>query len=335
MAGTYNDREWIKTKGLKGLAQNAHIKDRQGPSRFGRCFGQDLMRGEHRVGERKNKLSAAETTERLTWVAGDRDEADLDEVSRKILAAQPESGTSIFDPVLCELAYRWFCPDGGSILDPFAGGSVRGIIAAVLGRQYTGIDLRPEQIAANVEQAVRIVPDKPPRWIVGDSRDVRKLARGKYDLIFSCPPYGDLERYSDDPRDLSTMDHPAFLDAYRAIITACVGMLKPNRFAVFVVGDIRDERGFYRNLPASTTAAFHDAGATLYNEAVLITAVGSLPIRISRQFAGYRKLGKTHQNVLVFFKGDPKTIMEEFGEIAPYEPGEEFGEVDESYREGF
>jgi hypothetical protein len=47
---------------------------------------------------------------------------------------------------------------------------------------------------------------------------------------------------------------------------------------------------------------------TLYNEAVLVTAVGSLPIRVSKQFGGYRKLGKTHQNVLVFYKGDPKAI---------------------------
>lgn len=30
-------------------------------------------------------------------------------------------------PVLCELAYRWFCLAGGLVLDPFAGGSVRGI----------------------------------------------------------------------------------------------------------------------------------------------------------------------------------------------------------------
>lgn len=44
------------------------------------------------------------------------------------------SGTSIFDPVLCELAYSWFCPLDGKVLDPFAGGSVRGIVAAYLGR---------------------------------------------------------------------------------------------------------------------------------------------------------------------------------------------------------
>lgn len=230
-------------------------------------------------------------------------------------ACAGQSGTSIFDPVLCELAYRWFCPEGGSVLDPFAGGSVRGVVAAQLGRRYTGIDLRAEQVAANVEQAAAIGGDPAPRWIVGDSRFVADLAPGAYDLVFSCPPYADLERYSDDPADLSTLDYPAFLAAYRAIVRACVGMLGADRFACFVVGDVRGPRGFYRNFVADTIAAFQDAGATLYNEAVLVTSVGSLPIRVGKQFAGHRKLGKTHQNVLVFFKGDPRRIAAEYGDV--------------------
>lgn len=51
---------------------------------------------------------------------------------------------SIFDPALCEVLYKWFCPEGGTILDPFAGGSVRGIVAQFLGYHYTGIDIRQE-----------------------------------------------------------------------------------------------------------------------------------------------------------------------------------------------
>jgi DNA modification methylase len=226
-----------------------------------------------------------------------------------------QSGTSIFDPVLCELAYRWFMPKTGVILDPFAGGSVRGIVASLIGKQYTGIDLRPEQVEANEQQAAQICPDALPRWIVGDSQNVKELAAGKYDFIFSCPPYFDLELYSDNPADLSNSgDYDAFIKVYRAIIAACVDMLKPDRFACFVVGDIRDKRGFYRNFPADTIQAFEDAGATLYNEAILVTAVGSLPIRTSRMFQSGRKLGKTHQNVLVFYKGDPKRIKE-FGDV--------------------
>lgn len=230
---------------------------------------------------------------------------DSDDTSRRIASAQPQSGTSIFDPVLCELAYRWFCPQQGHILDPFAGGSVRGIVASKLGRKYTGVDLRPEQAEANVVQASTITPDNSPTWVVGDSQNIDELAPGEYDLVFSCPPYFDLEAYSTDPRDLSSMTYEQFLEVYGTIIAKSCAMLKEDRFACFVVGDIRDRQtGNYRGFVWHTVEAFRAAGLELYNEAVLVTSVGSLPIRVGKQFAGYRKLGKTHQNVLVFVKGD-------------------------------
>lgn len=278
---------------------------------------------------------------RLTWVAGDRDISELDETSRKNLAAggsakdfgtegnaSEQTGTSIFDPVLCELAYRWFMPvNGGSILDPFAGGSVRGVVASLLGKDYTGVDLSARQIEANEAQGRDLCKDKQPHWINGDSLKIKELANGKYDFIFSCPPYADLEVYSDDPADLSRMEYEDFIKVYREIVAQCVSMLKDNRFACFVVGDVRDNKGFYRNFPAHTVEAFQDAGMTLYNEAILVTAVGSLPIRVGRQFDGYRKLGKTHQNVLVFYKGNPKAIKDfgtvEFGEVEGLEGADE------------
>ena len=235
------------------------------------------------------------------------------------------TGTSIFDPVLCELAYRWFCPPAGLVLDPFAGGSVRGIVAARLGREYIGVELRPEQIAANKKQADRIcAKGTMPAWVEGDAQNLKTLCPDvAADFVFSCPPYADLEVYSDDPRDLSTMDYPAFVKAYRAIIAAAVGMLKPDRFACFVVGDVRYKKGFYRRFVSDTEQAFEDVGARLYNEAVLVTAVGSLPIRVGRMFESGRKLGKTHQNVLVFCKGDPKKATEAVGPV-------EFGAIDEA-----
>jgi hypothetical protein len=238
------------------------------------------------------------------------------------------TGTSIFDPVLCEIVYTWFSPPRGRILDPFAGGSVRGIVAAYLGRKYTGVDLRPEQIAANEAQARAIIPGNLPAWIEGDSREA--IPAGKVDLVFSCPPYYDLEVYSEDPRDLSTCPSYAdFLEAYRAIILASLDRLKADRFACFVVSNLRDRSGMYHNLVADTAAAFEAGGARLYNDAVLLTAVGSLPIRVGRQFVMSRKLGKTHQNVLVFIKGDPQKAASACGpvEIAfePEAAAEEIG----------
>ena len=99
------------------------------------------------------------------------------------------SGTSIFDPVLCEHLFNWFCPKGGQIVDPFAGGSVRGVVAAMCGRKYWGCDLRPEQIKANNEQAKKICPDvlENLEWVTGDSRETVKNAP-EADFAFSCHP---------------------------------------------------------------------------------------------------------------------------------------------------
>lgn len=221
-------------------------------------------------------------------------------------------GTSIFDPVLCELVYRWFNIPEGVILDPFAGGSVRGIVAAKLGMSYHGVDLRPEQVKANYENAAEIQPplteNRCPVWKCGDSCDIDQHFNGlKADILFSCPPYADLEVYSDDSRDLSNMKYKEFLNAYRTIIQKSCSLLKNNRFAVFVVGEVRAKSGEYYNFVGDTIQAFLDAGH-YYNEMILATQIGSLAMRVTNQFNHSRKIGKAHQNVLVFFKRDLKQI---------------------------
>ena len=244
-----------------------------------------------------------------------------EEFTEKYYDPNPEgwtSGTSIFDPVLCELAYRWFSPEGGTILDPFAGGSVRGVVAAWLGREYVGIDLRPEQCEANHGQ-LEDMGDVPGAadWFAGDSAQMDKILPAKFaaDFVFTCPPYGDLEVYSDDAADLSNMSADDFRAAYRDILYLAVERLKPDRFACVVVGDYRDKAGFYQNFVSHTIECMEEAGAKLYNDAILVTMVGSLPIRTGRQFEAGRKLGKTHQNVLVFCKGDPAKAVAALGAV--------------------
>lgn len=146
-----------------------------------------------------------------------------------------------------------------------------------------------------------------PNWITGDSRQMGEfISESDFDLIFSCPPYADLEVYSDREEDISGMDYPDFIDAYRDIIAKACARLRDNRFAVFVVGDVRDKGGFYRNFIGDTIQAFEDAGLRLYNEAIYITPTGSLAMRAMNMFRASRKLGKGHQNMLVFAKGEPE-----------------------------
>lgn len=214
-------------------------------------------------------------------------------------------GNSIFDPALTELMYKWFCPDNGNILDPFAGGSVRGIVAHYLDYYYTGIELRQEQVDANRENAAEILPvNNLPSWHVGDSDKILDNDfMVKYDFIFSCPPYMDLEIYSEDENDLSNMTNDNFISKYESIINKSVKLLKSNSFACFVVGDVRDKKtGFYKDFIGITKQAFFKAGMNLYNDAVLLNSVGSACLRAGKQMNASKKLAKIHQNVLVFKK---------------------------------
>ena len=268
---------------------------------------QERKRAWAALGMRGEEGRAGDLT--YTGAASSFDHYRLKEGTRETSA---KAGTSIFDPVICELAYRWFSPAGGQVVDPFAGGSVRGIVAGALGRQYWGCDLRPEQIAANEAQAEDIAPTVRPVWVCGDSMDTLTDAPTA-DFVFSCPPYGDLEKYSDDPRDLSAMDWHSFVAAYKRIILRAVCKMKPDTFACFVVGDFRDGKGFYRNFVSETIDGFEQAGARLYNEAILATPVGTAAMRVTKQFEASRKMAKTHQNVLVFCKGDPRTAARKCG----------------------
>lgn len=229
-------------------------------------------------------------------------------------------GTSVFDPALCEVLYRWFNLEGGEVLDPFAGGSVRGVVAHKLGMPYTGIELRGEQVAANRDNCKQLFGKAPTqltpalRWLEGDSNVVLHDLDQTHDFIFSCPPYADLEVYSKDAADISNMPYGKFLDVYSGIIETAVTKLKPNRFACFVVSEVRHHKngGNFYNFVADTVNAFINAGMHYYNEIILINPAGSLPVRAGRQFNNSRKVGRTHQNILVFYKGDIKQISEHY-----------------------
>jgi hypothetical protein len=226
--------------------------------------------------------------------------------------AGPSGGTSQFNPAIAEVLTRWFSPTNGLVLDPFSGGSVRGLVAVECGREYFGIDIRPEQIEANERDADKHVSPGAPRpvWVCGDSIAVLPSAP-LADFVMSCPPYGAIEGYSKHSNDISAMAWNEFKIAYAEIIALAAARLKDDRFAAFVVGNFRDgKQGFLRDLVGYTTECFERAGLRLYNDGVLLTPLGTTPIRSARHFRPTRKLGRAHQSVLVYCKGDPRKAAE-------------------------
>ena len=230
------------------------------------------------------------------------------------------NGTSSFNPVLCEVIYKWFLPKNcHRILDPFAGGIVRGATAAILGHEYTGFDVNPTQIDSNITEWQKIEAKYEihgsTRWLNYDCR--KYVSHEKYDLIFTCPPYYNLEIYTDLPQDLSTKStYAEFLVDYAEIIQHTHSLLKDDSFSVWVVSDVRDKiTTEYYGFVADTIKLHQQAGFKFYNEIILYNDTGNLAITSGDYLNKARKVGRQHQNILVFFNGNPKHIKEKFGPV--------------------
>lgn len=234
--------------------------------------------------------------------------------------------TSTFDPFLCEILIKWFSRPGDTIYDPFAGGHVRGAVSGMLGRSYCGCDINPLQVSANQDAWDDICSRYDAQafgsveWLVQDSNAMSTDFR--YNMLLTCPPYYNLEVYTTDPNDISTMKtYEQFRERYRSIIKLGYDMLEDDSFAVIVVEELRDKNGIFYGFVPDTIRAFEDAGFLYYNEMILENRIMSLGVRCPKYFDRSRKVGRHHQNVLVFFKGNPKNIEGKFGKFTE---GKEF-----------
>jgi len=219
---------------------------------------------------------------------------------------------SILDPVLSEALIHWFSFPKSKIFDPFAGDTVFGFVSSFLKHSFTGIELRKEQCDFNNNR----VKGLSANYINDDALNVLKyVPLNSQDFLFSCPPYYDLEVYSDLKNDASNQKtYKDFLKILKNAFSDSIKCLKEDRFACIVVGDIRDERGFYRRFPHHICDIFEENGMFLYNDLILAERIGRKAMTANRNFIT-RKNPKIHQNVLVFYKGNPKNIKSNFKKL--------------------
>lgn len=231
------------------------------------------------------------------------------------------NGTSNFDPVLTECVYRWFTRGDVKILDPFGGEQTKGVVAGELGMKYVAMEIRADQVEVNQKQTAKY---KNVEYYCGDSNHIAEIIKDRdFNLCFTSPPYYDLEIYSKD--DLSALGtYEEFMRQYKNIFAQCYDMLEDNSFLVVKVGEIRDKNtGEYRCFVADNIRVMNEIGFKFYDDIVLVTSVGTARLRATRSMKT-RKVCKTHQNVLVFYKGDVRKIDTYFEPINC-----EFEEVEE------
>jgi len=100
----------------------------------------------------------------------------------------------------------------------------------------------------------------------------------------------------------------------RDVAQKCYNIQKDNRFACILIGDVRDQEGCYVDLQGGIKECFDSVGYKFYNEIIYITPIGSAAQRAGN-YMKHRKVAKIHEYLLIFYKGNPAEIKNNFKEL--------------------
>ncbi len=206
---------------------------------------------------------------------------------------------SVFPAPLMEMIIvRYGGEIGSTILDAFAGGPPRGLVSAIMGHKYTGFEIRQEQIDEN-EALLDRLKLTGAQYVLGDGRflDIDQ----QFDFGCTCPPYFNLEVYSDGGNDLSNL---STYSEFNASMWCCANAyrerIKPGGFVAIIVGLFRDKKtGELIDFPADTVENFRDAGFIYWQNIVLSKNFASAAVRAGNSWLG-KKLVPRHENLLIF-----------------------------------
>ena len=225
-------------------------------------------------------------------------QADDESVYRgKVLA-------SVFSPALCSYILNCYAPESGLVIDPFAGGGTRAIMAAARGLSYAGTELREEEVLCVRDRLQAKGYSDRATIHLGDARDLpAHVGSGTGDFCYTCPPYFDLEKYQGGEADLSECaSWETFCDALQQVAAATFAALKRGAKSCWVVGLVRDAKGTLLPLHHATAQAHAAAGFRLLEE-VIVNHTGTGAIQRVGQFEkGNKHLVRVHEYLLVFEK---------------------------------
>lgn len=207
---------------------------------------------------------------------------------------------SVFPAPLVEwILLRYGGPAGGKVLDAFAGGAVRAVVSSIMGYHYHGYEIRQEQIDEN-QAVLKELKLKNVHYHC-DNGIFLDDAPDSFDCALTCPPYYDLETYSDDPADLSNYSS---YNEFNAGMLFCAlahrPLMKPGAFVAIVVGPFRDKKtGELIDFPAHTVTNFQEAGFIYWQQIILSKNFASAAKRSTTSWKGL-KLVPRHEFLLIF-----------------------------------
>ena len=207
--------------------------------------------------------------------------------------------SSIFNPHLAQMILSAYCPLNAKIYDAFGGGGTRGFIASAMGHDYTGIEIRENEVERILGQQNEL--NQQFNIICADSRTY-EIDESVYDFSYSCPPYYDLEVYSDLAGDMSNATtYDDFLNMLRESLRVTYKGLKVGSLCIWVVGNFRDKEKNLTHFSGDVIRLGKEVGFDLHDELIFWGASGSAVLR-SGNFVANRRSVRVHEQIIIFKK---------------------------------
>lgn len=218
---------------------------------------------------------------------------------------------SVFPIPLAEwIILRFGGPEGGVILDAFSGGPPRGIASGLMRYSYIGFDIRQEQIDENIEIIKDLNIEDRVKYICDDGCELYGIKSESVDFGFTCPPYYNVEVYSDLKTDLSKSNtYNDFLDSMFKCAESYRRVMKPDAFLCIVAAPFRlhNNKGVNEQVdfPGDLIHICREAGFYLWQNVILSRNFASAASRSTTSWRG-RKLIPRHENLLIFRTPGPE-----------------------------
>jgi len=206
---------------------------------------------------------------------------------------------SIFNPHLALMILAAYAPEKAKIFDPYGGGGTRGFMAKRAGHDYLGVEIRKEEVDRILERQKEL--DVKFDIVCADSTEYIPDTEA-YNFAYTCPPYYDLEQYSDLERDTSNADtYEEFLEMTKASLQHTYNALQSDSFAVWVVGNFRTKQGTLRHFNGDMVRLGQRVGFKLWDELIFWGASTVAAMR-SGMFEANRKSIRVHESIIIFKK---------------------------------
>ena len=206
---------------------------------------------------------------------------------------------SEFHAGIAENIVRFWSLPGAKIVDPFAGRATRAVIANKLGRDYYGYEITPKTHRRVTEHFEKL--GISPTVYLGDGTTLTETPDNFADLIYTCPPYYNIEEYESVEGQLSDCDtYDSFMGFIDRCAENCFRVLRDGAFCVWVVADFR-QGGKLIDFHGDTIQSFKKAGFN-YHDIIIMENISPFATLTTFQAACKRYAPKVHEYILVFRK---------------------------------